>query len=132
MNTALWEWSYKQKAIVCTVKCAQPHQSTAWQSFLQTGPLAFLPLGHPSQRYCSIVWSADNDYADKLMAVDDASFIHALNRVFEKHLGKTEHITQRYCFPLKQRHAVSYIAQQFALVGDAAHTIHPLAGQGPT
>ncbi len=123
-------WSYEQKAIVTTVKTQKPHQDTAWQNFLVTGPLAFLPLAHNSKQYESIVWSADNDEADRLMALSDDDFKAELGRAFEYRLGNIEHVDKRFCFPLTQRHALDYIAPQIALVGDAAHTIHPLAGQG--
>jgi 2-octaprenylphenol hydroxylase len=123
-------WSYQHKAIVTTVKTEYSHQYTAWQNFLVTGPLAFLPLADSSERYCSIVWSVDNARADELMALSDENFIVALDAAFESRLGKVESIDKRACFPLVQRHAVDYIAPQLALVGDAAHTIHPLAGQG--
>lgn len=126
----LRSWSYDQKAIVTTVKTQKPHQDTAWQNFLVTGPLAFLPLDHSSKQYESIVWSADNDEADRLMSLHDEEFKVELARAFEYRLGDIEHTDKRFCFPLMQRHALDYIAPQIALVGDAAHTIHPLAGQG--
>jgi 2-octaprenylphenol hydroxylase len=123
-------WSYQQKAIVGTVKTEKSHQQTAWQNFLVTGPLAFLPLDHVSCQYSSIVWSADNDEADRLMALPDSEFKVELAQAFNHRLGAIESVDKRFCFPLVQAHAVSYIAPQIVLVGDAAHTIHPLAGQG--
>ncbi|WP_100638097.1 FAD-dependent monooxygenase [Marinobacter salexigens] len=126
------EWDYDQQAIVCTVRTAQPHRYTAWQRFSQTGPLAFLPLATESgdEHYCSIVWSQDTEEARRLMALDDATFTAELERAIERELGTIESISRRFSFPLRQRHAKDYIATGFALVGDAAHTIHPLAGQG--
>lgn len=124
------EWSYGHKAIVATVRSSQSHQSTAWQNFLSSGPLAFLPLDHPSHRYCSIVWSLENTLADDMMALNDHEFCQALGRAFQHRLGDVELVSQRYCFPLQQRHAVDYVKDNIVLVGDAAHTIHPLAGQG--
>ena len=124
------QWSYQQRAIVTTVKSEQSHQHTAWQNFLRSGPLAFLPLEHPSEQYCSIVWSADEARAEALMALPDAEFKQQLGQAFEHRMGAILSIDQRHCFPLIQRHAIDYIAPQVALVGDAAHTIHPLAGQG--
>lgn len=123
-------WNYQHKAIVTTVKTAHQHQYTAWQNFLSTGPLAFLPLADSSEQYSSIVWSAENERADELMAMDVDAFKHALGRAFHYRLGDIVDTAERFCFPLVQRHAVEYIAPQLALVGDAAHTIHPLAGQG--
>lgn len=124
------QWDYQHKAIVTTVKHERSHQFTAWQNFLVTGPLAFLPLADVSEQYSSIVWSLESDVADEYMALSDTEFQLALSKAFEYKLGAVETAAKRYSFPLVQRHAVDYIAAQLALVGDAAHTIHPLAGQG--
>ena len=129
-NMPVREWEYHHKAIVATVKSEKNHQYTAWQNFLPSGPLAFLPLDHPSGQYCSIVWSAENEKADTLMALSDRSFSKELSRAFEHRLGETINVSQRFSFPLAQRHAVDYISESIVLIGDAAHTIHPLAGQG--
>lgn len=127
---AVREWDYQHKAIVATVESARSHKFTAWQNFLPTGPLAFLPLDDPSERYCSIVWSAETEKADALMAMNDDEFCQALGRAFEHRLGEVVSISRRFSFPLKQRHAVDYMHDNVVLIGDAAHTIHPLAGQG--
>lgn len=128
------EWDYQQQAIVCTVRSSQSHQATAWQRFSQTGPLAFLPLGSEDPaddgRFCSIVWSQDNDEARRLMALPEAAFRAELEAAIETRLGPIEAISRRWTFPLRQRHAKDYVAEGLVLVGDAAHTIHPLAGQG--
>ena len=126
------EWDYDQQAIVCTVKTSQSHQSTAWQRFSQTGPLAFLPLLNEQgdSHFCSIVWSQDTAEARRLMALDDAAFAAELERAIERELGRVESVSRRFAFPLRQRHAKDYVANGMALVGDAAHSIHPLAGQG--
>jgi 2-octaprenylphenol hydroxylase len=124
------KWEYEHKAIVATVQSTKSHQFTAWQNFLSTGPLAFLPLDHPSEEYCSIVWSVDTEAADALMALDDTAFSDALARAFEHRLGPIKSVSRRFCFPLLQRHAVDYVGDSLVLIGDAAHTIHPLAGQG--
>lgn len=126
------EWDYGQQAIVCTVRTTQSHRFTAWQRFSPTGPLAFLPLLTESgdEHFCSIVWSQDTEEARRLMALDDSAFKAELERAVERELGSVEVVSRRYAFPLRQRHAKDYIATGFALVGDAAHTIHPLAGQG--
>jgi len=131
----LREWSYGQKAIVSTVTTEKPHQFTAWQRFLSTGPLAFLPLQQQPQAtgdeyQSSIVWSVTSDEADALMQLDDADFKQALSRAFENRLGAVSHCDPRFCFPLQARHASDYFRTGLVLVGDAAHSIHPLAGQG--
>jgi len=118
---------YEQKAVVAVVKSNLHHKETAWQRFLPSGPLAFLPLGDGS---CSIVWSAENQRADELLEMDETTFINELQNAFEHTLGKIEKVSQRAAFPLVRRHANEYVKTGLALIGDAAHTIHPLAGQG--
>jgi len=130
-NFSTREWNYDQKAIVTTVETELPHQFTAWQRFMPTGPLAFLPLPNVNGRhFCSIVWSAENALADELMTMTDEEFSIALEKSFERKLGNIVGVAQRFVYPLRQRHAKNYIQPQVALVGDAAHNIHPLAGQG--
>ncbi len=129
------EWSYQHQAIVATVKTEKSHGFTASQCFLPTGPIAFLPLldstsAEGEQFYSSIVWSCESDQAEELMALEDAQFMQKLEQAFESKLGSLEDIGPRLSFPLWQRHATSYVKEGLALVGDAAHTIHPLAGQG--
>ena len=126
------EWDYGQQAIVCTVRTSQNHRYTAWQRFSPTGPLAFLPLLNEAgdEHFCSIVWSQDTLEARRLMALETESFRKELEAAIERELGEVLAVSRRFAFPLRQRHAKDYIADGLALVGDAAHTIHPLAGQG--
>lgn len=119
--------SYDQTAIVATVETARPHHATAWQVFLPTGPLAFLPLeGNAS----SIVWSCDSARAAVLLGLADERFMAELHAAFGDRLGTIQAISQRVGFPLSRAHADHYVDERVALVGDAVHRVHPLAGQG--
>ena len=125
------EWDYLHHAIVTSVRCSKPHQATALQRFTDDGPLAFLPLAGPAgEHWCSIVWSVTPTEAERLMALDDAGFRRALGFAFEHRLGDILQADPRLCIPLRQRHAKRYVEDGLALIGDAAHSIHPLAGQG--
>jgi 2-octaprenylphenol hydroxylase len=118
---------YGQQAVVATVRTELWHRETAWQRFLPDGPLAFLPL---PGNLCSIVWSTLPEHAQALLTATDESFAAAVEEAFESRLGGLEAVAGRGVFPLRHLHARAYIADRVALVGDAAHTVHPLAGQG--
>jgi len=125
------EWDYGHKAIVTTIVTERDNQKTAWQRFMPSGPLALLPLNKDGDlKYSSIVWSQELDEADRLMALDDEQFCAELGRASEQCLGAVLVVDKRFAVPLRQRHAKNYVLPRVALVGDAAHTIHPLAGQG--
>jgi len=121
-------WSMRQIAIVAWIRTAQPHNDTAIQRFLPTGPLAFLPLDKP--HHCSIVWSADTDFADQLSGLGDKEFLQALTESSESVFGDVLAIGPRARFPLSVMHAEHTTGFRSVLVGDAAHRVHPLAGQG--
>lgn len=119
--------AYHQDALVGHVQTSKPHEATAWQRFLNTGPLAFLPLGDGR---CSIVWSVARDQASLLRAMDPESFGQALTEASGEVLGRCELTTTLASFPLKLQYAVDYARPRAVLLGDAAHVVHPLAGQG--
>lgn len=121
-------WDYDQHALVAVVKTQQPHGQCARQVFLPTGPLALLPLADP--HLCSIVWSTSPQQAAELMTKEDAEFNQALSAATQSVLGVLQVQSPRHKFPLKMRYATQWQQQQVVLVADAAHTIHPLAGQG--
>ena len=118
---------YGQTAIVASVATAKPHEWTAWQRFMNDGTLAFLPLADGTS---SIVWSADDEVAAALAALDAAGFASELDRASDLALGGTRLVSERASFPLNKVSAQRYVAQRVALIGDAAHVVHPLAGQG--
>jgi 2-octaprenylphenol hydroxylase len=118
---------YQQTAIVANVATARPHESTAWQRFLRTGTLAFLPLRDGTS---SIVWSADDEVAKGVLATSPEGFVKALDAASDAALGETRLVSERVSFPLRRLAAHHYVAHRCALIGDAAHVVHPLAGQG--
>ena len=120
-------WEYDQHAIVATVRQEKDHNDTAWQRFMPTGPLAFLPL---NDGRCSIVWSTSPSETERLLALDDAAFCQELALAMEGRLGAIRETGPRAAFPLRLQHADSYIRPGLALIADAAHAMHPLAGQG--
>ena len=118
---------YGQRGLVAYVGTELPHEDTAWQRFLPTGPLAFLPF---TDGRCSIVWTLPADEAQRLLEADEASFRRELTRAFDARLGEVVSVSARAAFPLRRQLASRYVAGRVALAGDAAHVVHPLAGQG--
>ena len=118
---------FNETAIVATVATERSHEKTAWQRFMRKGTLAFLPLADGAS---SIVWSADNDVATVLVRMSAGEFATELDRASDLALGCTRLLSERASFPLQRLGAHRYVAQRCALIGDAAHVVHPLAGQG--
>lgn len=126
---------YGQRGIVAYVDTERPHEATAWQRFLPTGPLAFLPFadepgnaarGHRS----SIVWTLPDEEAGRMLALAPDAFDRALTRAFDGRLGTTTLQSRRAAFPLRRQLVRDYVAGRVLVLGDAAHVVHPLAGQG--
>lgn len=121
---------YDHHAIVATIKCSQGHKNTAWQVFLPSGPLAFLPLFPQDNATCSIVYSTSPEEAKRLTALDATDFAKELTAASDGKLGNVELVSERFTYPLTMRLAQDFFKGRTVLIGDAAHTIHPLAGQG--
>jgi 2-octaprenylphenol hydroxylase len=120
-------WTYDQSAVVCHLQTARPHAETAWQRFLPSGPLAFLPL---ADGRVSLVWTTTPEEAEVLLAAEEHEFNDRVTAASDRVLGDVRLASARAAFPLALWHARQYVQPRLALVGDAAHTIHPLAGQG--
>ena len=128
MTMSYSELPYGHHALVANIRTSAPHQACCWQNFTSQGPVAFLPLHH--KHHCSIVYSAPLDEIEILLALSDREFCQHLEIISESRLGNIQAVGQRLSFELKERKASRYVEAGFALLGDAAHTIHPLAGQG--
>ena len=118
---------YHQASLVALVRTTQPHRNTARQRFLPGGPLAFLPL---SDGWCAIVWTLPETDIERVLALPSEAFHAELAAAFEHRLGDISESGARAVWPLQRQHAARYIVERAALIGDAAHVIHPLAGQG--
>ena len=121
------EHDYRQRAIVATIATARAHEATCWQRFLPSGPLALLPLFDGS---CSIVWSTSEALANELMTLAPDTFAQRLDEASDRVLGQTRLLSERVAIPLRRSTASRLAATRAVLIGDAAHVIHPLAGQG--
>ena len=123
-------WSYEQTAIVSLLESEIPINNTAYQIFTSTGPIALLPVTVEGEDFASLIWSADKVYADKLLSLEISEFLEELKLKTEGKLGHFKIREAISSFPLHQLHAKEYFSERTVLVGDSAHTMHPLAGQG--
>lgn len=121
---------YGQRGLVAYVDHERPHQATCWQRFLPTGPIAFLPFAGAHDRRSSIVWTLPEAEAERLLQTEDADFLRELGHAFGDRLGALTAVSRRAAFPLRRQLAQRYVGGRVAVVGDAAHVVHPLAGQG--
>ncbi|WP_413285205.1 FAD-dependent 2-octaprenylphenol hydroxylase [Vibrio sp. MA40-2] len=124
----LTHWDYGHSALVANIQTTESHAQVARQVFTPLGPLAFLPL--TDGKMSSIVWSTDPQRAEQLLSMSANDFNKQLSAEFDMRLGRCQLVGERQAFPLKMRYARDFVLERMALVGDAAHTIHPLAGQG--
>ena len=127
LGMATQRHDYGQSSLVALVKTAEPHRNTAWQRFLPGGPLAFLPMGGG---WSSIVWTMPTEAIERLLTADKDVFHEELAAAFGHRLGDIVESGEREAWPLQRMHAEHYVVARAALIGDAAHAIHPLAGQG--
>jgi 2-octaprenyl-6-methoxyphenol hydroxylase len=127
MGIGLIGWSYPQWGIVATVAHEKPHDGTAYEHFLPSGPFAILPM---TENRSSLVWTEREEIAPQMLALSEDPFDAEVARRFGNHLGATEVVGPRWSYPLKFHLARGYVRDRFALAGDAAHGVHPIAGQG--
>lgn len=118
---------YGQSAVIANISPAHPHKNVAYERFTKNGPLALLPM---SENRCSVVWTLRNEQLDSVMSLDDAEFLDALQKQFGWRLGKLLQVGKRHAYPLTLTCTQELVRPRLALIGNAAHTLHPIAGQG--
>jgi 2-octaprenyl-6-methoxyphenol hydroxylase len=133
-NISVQESDYGQSALIANVCTAIPHENLAFERFTETGPIAMLPLSKQSSATndsrCSLVWTLPPEQADKMQSLSDTQFQNELESAFGSWLGAITHVGKRDVFPLKLLMADEQVYHRMALIGNASHTIHPIAGQG--
>jgi 2-octaprenyl-6-methoxyphenol hydroxylase len=127
MGLKIIAWAYPQTGIVATVEHERPHEGVAYEHFLPSGPFAILPM---TQNRSSLVWTERDDLAPAMMALPEDAFDAEIAQRFGAHLGAVKAVGPRWSYPLKFHLARGFVAPRFALAGDSAHGIHPIAGQG--
>ncbi len=121
------QWDYGQTAIIANVTPERAHANRAYERFTDSGPLALLPM---SDNRCSLVWTVRHHKVDEIMALDDATFLALLQERFGQRLGAFQRVGARHAYPLSLVRAREHVRERLALIGNAAHTLHPVAGQG--
>jgi 2-octaprenyl-6-methoxyphenol hydroxylase len=127
LGIATKRWEYHQTAVITNITPQRPHHNRAYERFTDSGPLALLPM---DENRCSVVWTVRSDHVDKVMALDDAAFLAALRQRFGGRLGDFLRVGARRAYPLMLVRAAEHVRSRLALIGNAAHTLHPVAGQG--
>ncbi|RMG38346.1 MAG: 2-octaprenyl-6-methoxyphenyl hydroxylase [Gammaproteobacteria bacterium] len=121
------QWQYGQSAVVTNVTPSRPHRNVAFERFTETGPIALLPM---SEGRCAVVWTVRDEQVEEVMALDDQAFLHAFQARFGYRLGRFERVGRRASYPLSLLRVTESVRPRIALIGNAAHTLHPIAGQG--
>ncbi len=127
LGIATHQWDYGQTAVIANVTPDKSHHNVAYERFTDTGPMALLPL---NENHCSLVWTLRSDQVDEIMALDDAAFLARLQARFGYRLGNFVKVGLRHAYPLQLLRAKQSTSQRLALIGNAVHTLHPIAGQG--
>lgn len=127
LNIEVSRYDYQQVAIVVNIELSRSHHYIAYERFTETGPLAFLPL---TENRCGIVWTVKPEQAERILALSDTAFLTELQQTFGYRLGRLQKVGQRFTYPLHLLHAKQLVKSRVVLVGNAAHTLHPIAGQG--
>lgn len=131
LGIGLTQHAYEQGAVIANVQCERPHGGVAYERFTTDGPLAMLPLGESGQgRTCALVWTHPQTRVDTVMAWDNRRFLIELQRCFGFRLGRLQRVSRRFCYPLQLQVAVEQVRRRLVVVGNAAHFLHPVAGQG--
>ncbi len=121
------DWDYQQTAVIANITSQYPHHHVAYERFTDSGPIAVLPI---SAGRCAIVWTCANNEVEAIMALDDDAFISAFQQKFGQRLGRFLKVGVRQAYPLRLVHAREQVRPRLALIGNAAHSLHPIAGQG--
>jgi len=126
-----FDMNYNQTAVITNISVERPHQNVAYERFTATGPLALLPMSDvEGEHRCSVVWTIKDKDKEAALELDDAAFLAGLQQRFGGQLGKFTNVGKRVAFPLALRQAREHVRERLALIGNAAHTVHPIAGQG--